>query len=59
MEVKNAYIAEMWRELFNAEALSVQVVPASGWAKAAELEPYAIYIPWGKNHVAQEVLRKI
>ena len=59
MEVKNAYIAEMWKELFNAEALSVQVLPASGWADAAELEPYKIYVPWGKTHVAQEILRKI
>lgn len=59
MEVKNAYVAEMWKELFNAEALSVRVMPASGWAQAAELEPHTIYVPWGKAHVAQEVLRKI
>ena len=59
MEVKNAYVAEMWKELFNAEALSVQVMPASGWAQAAELEAHTIYVPWGKTHVAQEVLRKI
>jgi len=59
MEAKNAYVAEMWKELFNAEALSVQVMPASGWARAAELEMHAIYVPWGKTHVAQEVLRKI
>jgi hypothetical protein len=59
VEVKNAYVAEMWKELLNAEALSVLVVPASGWAKAAELEPHTIYVPWGKLHVAQEILRKI
>jgi len=59
METKNAYAAEMWKDLFNAEALPVRVVPASGWADAAELEPYQIYIPWGKLHVAQEILRKI
>lgn len=59
MEAKNAYIAEMWKELFNAEALSVRVVPASGWPKAAEMEPHEIYVPWGKLHVAREILRKI
>ncbi len=59
MEAKNAYVAEMWRELFNAEALPVHVMPASGWAQAAELETHTIYVPWGKTHVAQEVLRKI
>jgi hypothetical protein len=59
LEARNAYMADMWRELFNAEALSVRVVPASGWANAADLELYTIYVPWGKTHVAEEVLRKI
>ncbi len=59
METKNAYTAEMWKELFNQEALSVRVVPASGWAQAAELEPHELYVPWGKTHVAAEILRKI
>ncbi len=27
--------------------------------KAAELEPHEIYVPWGKLHVAEEILRKI
>ena len=59
MDTKNAYIAEVWKELLNAEALAVHVVPASGWARAAELEPHTIYVPWGKLHVAAEILRKI
>ena len=59
MEAKNAYTAEIWRELFYAEALSVWVVPVSGWSNAAELETHDIYVPWGKTHVAQEILRKI
>jgi hypothetical protein len=59
METKNAYTAELWKELFYAEALAVRVVPASGWANAAELEPHEIYVPWGKLHVATEILRKI
>ena len=59
MDTKNAYTAEMWKELVNSEALAVRVVPASGWADAAELETHEIYVPWGKLHVAQEILRKI
>jgi hypothetical protein len=39
--------------------MSVRVVPASGWKDAAELEPHEIYVPWGKMHVAAEILRKI
>jgi len=59
METKNAYTAELWKELLNAEAVSVLVVPASGWTSGAELEPHTIYVPWGKAHVAREILRKI
>jgi len=59
IETRNAYAAEIWKELLNAEALSVRVVPASGWANAAELEPHEVYVPWGKLHVAQEIMRKI
>jgi hypothetical protein len=59
METENAYTAQLWKELLNAEALSVRVVPASGWANAAELETHEVYVPWGKVHVASEILRKI
>ena len=59
LETKNAYTAEIWKELLNAEAVSVRVVPASGWVRAAEMEPHVLYVPWGKTHVAQEILRKI
>ena len=58
METKNAYTAEIWKELFNAAALSVRVVPASGWTDASEFEKHEIYVPWGKLHVAAEILRK-
>lgn len=59
MEVENRYTAEMWKELFNAEAVSVLLVPRSGWQRAADMEPYTVYVPWGKTHVAQEIMRKI
>jgi len=59
METKNANTAEVWKELLDAEALAVRVVPASGWANAGDLEPHDIYVPWGKLHVAVEILRKI
>jgi hypothetical protein len=57
--MERATRAEIWKELLNAEALSVRIVPASGWANASDLEPHEIYVPWGKLHVAKEILRKI
>ncbi len=58
METKNAYGADIWKELLNDAAISVQVVPESGWAEASDFEKHDIYVPWGKLHVAQEILRK-
>ncbi len=58
MEVKNAYIAEVWRELFYAEGVAVRVVPPLE-GDAPKLEPREIWVPDSKTHVAQEVLRKI
>lgn len=59
METKNGYTAEVWKELFNACALSVRVMPQSGKLVAdSELEPCDIYVPWGKMHVAVEIIRK-
>lgn len=59
LETKNAYTAEIWRELFWAEAVAVRIIPASGWSRASDLETHEIYVPWGKTHVAAEILRKI
>ncbi|MEZ4501498.1 MAG: hypothetical protein R3C39_02615 [Dehalococcoidia bacterium] len=57
MDVPNGYAAEVWRELFRAEAVSVQVVPpieVGSMQTARE-----IWVPNGKTHVAREVLNKI
>ena len=60
MKVKNAYIAETWRELFAAEGLSVRVVPPVGHGeRASMLDERTLYVPTGKAHVAREILRKI
>ncbi len=57
MEVKNAYVAEVWKELFDAEALSIRIVPPLG--QAPDMEPREIWVPDSKTHVAREILRKI
>jgi hypothetical protein len=57
MDVENAYIAEAWKELFNAEALSVRIVPPLG--QAPDMARREIWVPDSKTHVAREILRKI
>jgi hypothetical protein len=59
MEVKNRYIAEIYRELFNAEGVASQIVVAGDPKTAVDMAPRKIFVPDSKTHVALEVLRKI
>jgi hypothetical protein len=58
MRVKTAYMAEAWRELFQAEGVAVRIVPPLE-SRASDMEPREIWVPDSKTHVAAEVLRKI
>lgn len=58
LETENAYSAQIWKELLNQCAVSVRVVPKSGLRAGSEFEAHDIYVPWGKLHVAKEILRK-
>jgi len=58
METKNGYTAEIWKELFNNCALAVRIVPKAGYGNASEADPCDLYVPWGKIHVAAEIIRK-
>jgi hypothetical protein len=60
MTVRNAYVAETWRELFAAEGLTMRVIPPVGRGEKASLrDERTLYVPTGKAHVAREILRKI
>ena len=46
MTVKNGYVAEVWKELFDAEGVSVRVVPPLGTARRARCAtPREIWVP--------------
>ena len=57
METPSGYAASIWRELFAAEALAVQVVPPL--ETGSMRDPREIWVPDSKTHVAREVLNKI
>jgi len=57
MEVPDGYAATTWRELFNAEALSIRVVPPV--ESGSMRDPRELWVPDGKTHVAREVLNKV
>ena len=62
IEIKKAnslMMAEMWKELFEGEGIPTRIMPASGEAPGRELVTYRILVPNDKQHVIEEVLRKL
>ncbi len=58
-EVKNRFTAEIWKELFDAEAVATRLVIVGDPAEAGDLTPRKIFVPDSKTHVAREIMRKI
>ena len=57
LDAKNLYIAELWRELLDAEGVAAQIVPPAD--QAPDMAPREVWVPDSKTHVAQEILRKV
>jgi len=61
-EIKRAeslMIAEMWKELFEGEGVPTRITPVSGLPAGQEEATYRILVPEDKEHVIEEVLRKL
>jgi hypothetical protein len=58
MDVKNGYVAKVWKDLYDAEGVAVRIVPPLS-ASYAWSEPRQIWVPDSKTHVAAEILRKV
>ena len=52
-------MAEMWKELFEGEGIPTRILPISGEPRDREMAIYSILVPKDKEHVIQEVLRKL
>jgi len=59
LEVKNRYIAELWKELFDAEGVATRVIVVGDPALVTDLTVRKIFVPDSKTHVAAEIIRKI
>lgn len=51
--------AEMWKELFEGEGLPTKLLPVGDILDWGELVPFRIMVPRGREHVADEILRKL
>ena len=56
---QNLMIAEMWKELFEGEGIPTRILPVSGEPIGREVAIYRILVPEDKEHVIEEVLRKL
>lgn len=62
VEIKKAQslmVAEMWKEYFEGEGIPTRILPVSGEAPGREFAVYRILVPNDKEHVIEEVLRKL
>ena len=62
IEIKKAnslMMAEMWKELFEGEGIPTRILPASGEPIGQESATYRVLVPKDKQHVINEVLRKL
>ncbi len=52
-------VAEMWKELMEGEGLPARILPEGDVRSWSETVPFVLYVPKGREHVADEILRKI
>ena len=58
-QAKTLAIVEMWKELFEGEGIPTRILPASGEPMGKELATYRILVPQDKEHIIEEVMRKL
>ncbi|MCE2464611.1 MAG: hypothetical protein J4G01_00795 [Dehalococcoidia bacterium] len=57
--VSNLMTAEMWKEVLEGEGLPTRILPEGDILDWADRTPFRIMVPKGREHVAEEILRKL
>ena len=55
----NGNLDERWKELFEGEGLPTKLLPVGDILDWGERVPFRIMVPRGREHVADEILRKL
>ena len=55
----NLMIAEMWKNMLEGEGLPTKIIPEDGIMTWGERVSFRIMVPRGREHVADEILRKL
>ena len=52
-------LAEMWKEVLEGEGLPTKILPEGEITTWGERVAFRIFVPKGREHVADEILRKL
>jgi hypothetical protein len=52
-------MAEMWKEVLEGEGLPARILPEGDIRDWSARTAFRIYVPRGREHVAEEILRKL
>lgn len=55
----NLMVAEMWKNMLEGDGLPTKILPVGDIRSWGERVPYRIMVPRGREHVADEILRKL
>ena len=58
-QASNLMMAEMWKEVLEGEGLPTRILPEGDILDWGERVPCKIYVPKGREHVAEEIIRKL
>ena len=59
MKAPNLIIAEMWKQILEGEGLPTRLLPEGDIMDWGEQASFRIMVPRGREHVADEILRKL
>ena len=59
MKAPDLMTAEMWKEVLEGEGLPAKLLPEGDILDWGEKVPFRILVPRGREHVADEILRKL
>ncbi|MDP6403507.1 MAG: hypothetical protein QF467_08185 [SAR202 cluster bacterium] len=52
-------IAEMWKDVLEGDGLPTKILPEGDILTWGERVPFRVLVPKGREHVADEILRKL
>ena len=58
-KVPNLVMAEMWKDALEGDGLPTKIIPEGDILDWGESVPFRVMVPKGREHVAEEILRKL